>query len=317
MHIERFSVATPDGWLLEMHRGVRAGVQPGAPVIFVPGFGMNSWIFRYHPRGRSFMEALLDEGLDPWSVDLRGQSTTRAGPGANRSVGLADYAWTDLPTAFDHVARITGSDRVHAIGCSLGGALLYAYGCAVQDHRIDRLVTMGTPLRWTKASLLIRAFASLTPLMGWARPRGTRRLARVMLPVATRFVPGALSMYLNPRITDTRPALELVKTVEDPHPRVNRQLGRWIQKMDLEIGGTHIPDALECFDRPLLVVAGNGDRICPPENALSALDCVRGPAASMVVGHEHERVSHADLFISDIAPRRVFAPVARWLLEPA
>ncbi len=311
--VEHQQLVTSDGWVLQLHRGVRPGVAPGRPVLFIPGFGMNSYIFRYHPRGISFMEALLDQGLDPWSVDLRGQSTSSPRADAPRSIGLADYAFTDLPAAFDHVAAATGHARVHAIGCSLGGTLLYAYAGAVADHKLDRLVTMGTPLRWTKGSLVTKAFATLTPLMGWVQPRGTRQLARLALPVASRLVPGALAIYLNPRLTDTRPAAQLSRTVEDPHARVNKQLGRWIQRVDMQIGGHDVTAGLRAFDRPLLVVAGNADRICPPENALAALDAVSGPGDSLVIGHDDERVSHADLFIADLAPERVFGPVGRWL----
>lgn len=314
--VEHHQITTTDGWTLEVHRGRRAGTLPGTPVLFVPGFGMNSYIFRFHPRGRSFMEVLLDAGLDPWSVDLRGQTSSAPRAGASRSVGLADYAFTDVPAAIDFVARKTGYERIHAVGCSLGGALLYAYGGTVPEHRIDRLVAMATPLRWTKGSLVTKAFATLMPLMGWMTPRGTRQMARLALPVASRLVPGALSIYLNPAITDTSRAGRLAKTVEDPHPRVNRQLGRWIQRVDLQIGGRDIREALGTFDRPLLVVAGNADRICPVENAMAALDATVGPGESLVVGHGDERVSHADLFVSDLAPERVFAPVARWLLDP-
>jgi pimeloyl-ACP methyl ester carboxylesterase len=313
MFVEHHTVTTPDGWTLQMCRGVREEGVHGVPVVFVPGFGMNSWIFRYHPRGRSFMEVLLEHGLDPWSVDLRGLSTAKARAGAPKAAGLADYAYMDLPSAFDYVARTTGHERVHGIGCSLGGAVLYAYGSTLPKQRLDRLVTMATPLKWTRATPLVRVFGMLTPVIGLARLRGTRGMARMALPVVSRVIPGVLSVYLNPEITDISGARDLARTVEDPSPRVNRQIGRWIQRQELEIGGTNIHDALHHFDRPLLVVAGNADGICPPENAMAALEAVAGPGESMVIGHEDERVAHADLLVSDIAPERVFAPIARWL----
>jgi len=313
MFVEHHTVTTPDGWTLQMCRGMRDNGVSGPPVVFVPGFGMNSWIFRYHPRGRSFMEVLLDHGLDPWSVDLRGLSTSRRRAGAPKVGGLADYAYMDLPSAFDHISYTTGFDRVHAIGCSLGGAVLYAYGSTLPCQRIDRLVALATPLKWTRATPLVRAFGMLSPVIGLARLRGTRAIARVALPVVGRVLPSALSVYLNVEITDISSTRDLARTVEDPNPRVNRQIGRWIQRQELEIGGTNILDALHHFDRPLLVVAGNGDGICPPENAMAALEAVAGPGESLVIGHRDEHVAHADLLVSDIAPERVFAPIARWL----
>lgn len=314
LEVETHQVSTPDGWTLPLHRAVSPGT-PGKPVLFIPGFGMNAYIFRYHPRGLSFMQALLDEGFDPWSMDLRGHTAASRGAGAPEHVDLSDHAFVDLPTGFDYVARVTGHDRIHGVGCSLGGALLYAYGGAVPDQRLDRLVAMGTPLRWTKASLVVKAFATVSPLLSFYKPRGTRHFARLGLPVVRRLLPGALAVYLNPRITHTTPANALSRTVEDPEPLVNRALGRWIKRTDLDIGGVNITRALRSFHRPLLVVAGNGDRICPPETALAALEYVAGPADSLVVGRRGEHVSHADLFISDIAPLRVFRPIARWLAD--
>ena len=313
LHVERHRVTTPDGWSLELHRGVRSGDAPGKPVLFVPGFGMNAFIFRYHPRGTSFMASLLDAGLDPWSVDLRGQTSAHARPGARTDIGLADHAFADLPAAFDFVARATGHDRVHAIGCSLGGALLYGYGGTLRDHRIDRLVTMGTPLKWTAPSAVVRGFARLGPLLG-VPVRGTRHAARAVLPIVSKLAPRLLSVYLNPALTHVGPARELSRTVEDPHPRVNRQLSRWIRHGDLLLDSVNVTEALRQFDRPLLVIVGSGDRICPPEVALAALEVAGGPTRSLRVGTDAEGVSHADLFIADMAEERIFRPVARFLL---
>jgi pimeloyl-ACP methyl ester carboxylesterase len=313
MHVERHTVRTTDGWSLELHRGVRPGQAPGKPVVFVPGFGMNSFIFRFHPRGGSFMESMLDAGFDPWSVDLRGQTSARPKPGVHAHIGLADYAFVDLPAAFDWIARHTGHARLHAIGCSLGGALLYGYGGVVPDHRIDKLVSMGTPLRWTTSSLVVSGFAAIAPLLGNFQLRGSRRAARLALPVAAKLVPWALGVYLNPRLTHTGPARELVRTVEDPHPRVNRQLAAWIRSKDLRLAGVDITDALARFDRPLLVLAGSADRICPAGNALAAVDIAGGPAQGLLIGDAEHPVAHADLFISDLAFERVFKPVADWL----
>ncbi len=275
---------------------------------------MNAFIFRYHPRGRSFMEHLLDLGFDPWSVDLRGLSTAKPPPG-RPTWGLADQAFVDLPATFRWISRHTGHERVHAIGCSLGGALLYGYGSAVAEHRIDRLVTMGTPLRWTTASNLVAAFSRLAPLFGQLRMPGTRHLARWLLPVGVKAAPKLMSIYLNPALTNTDDASELSRTVEDPDPAVNQELARWIRDRDLTLGGVNVSTSLRNFHRPLLVVVGNGDRICPPEVALAAVDLAGGPTRALRVGTDAERVAHADLFISDLAPERIFTPIANFLRE--
>lgn len=281
-------------------------------MLFVPGFGMNSFIFRFHPRGGSFMQRLLDAGLDPWSVDLRGHTSSKGRTGTEAPT-LSGFAFVDLPATFDFIARTTGHDRVHAIGCSLGGALLYAYAGSVPDHRVDRIVSIGSPLRWIEKSPVVRAFARLSPFAPSASLRGTRRLARIALPIATALAPGAMGFYLNPELTWTKPVRELVRTLEDPHPLINAELAQWIRRGDLHLGDINVTEVLANVDRPLLVIVGAGDRICPPSAALVALDIARGPTASLLVGSEREPISHADLFISDVSPERVFQPVARYL----
>ena len=312
MHVVRSTVRTDDGWMLPLARGIDPDRAPGRPVLFVPGFGMNSHIFRFHPRGRSFMAHLLDHGLDPWSVDLRGQSTTTA-PGKRAAIRLADHAFSDLPAAIDHIAQVTGFDRVSAIGCSLGGTLLYAYA-GRGPHRLDRLVTMGTPLTWTETSAVVRSFARLGPVLGrMPKLRGTRGMARVGLPLASRVARRPLGVYLNPELTHTGPAWQLSRTVEDPEPRVQAALAAWIRDGHMRLDGHDVTAGLRSFDRPLLVVAGHADRICPPSAALAALDHATGPKRSLIVGSDAERVAHADLFIADLAPERIFPPVARFL----
>lgn len=319
MHVEHHTVTTHDGWRLQLHRGMPdiGAPSPRRPVVFVPGYGMNGWIFRYHPledRGvPSFMRSLLAKGLDPWSVDLRGSSTSVPTARAPR-VRLADQAFVDLPAALDAVAEISGHDRVDAIGCSLGGALLYAYGGGVSSHRLRRLVTMGAPLRWER-SPLTTAMQLFGPTLGAIPVRGTRRFTRLALPVASVLAPRLLSLYLNPAITRTRPARKLTLTVEDPIPDVNREIARWMRHADLVLDGLHVTASLSALEAPLLVIVGSGDGICPPEVARSVQGRTGGPVDVVEIRHpDGHPVGHADLFISDIAPDLVYPRVAEFLL---
>ena len=52
---ERFLVDNHAGWRLGLTRFVPEGTPVGRPVVVIPGYGMNSFIFRYHPTGPSMM----------------------------------------------------------------------------------------------------------------------------------------------------------------------------------------------------------------------------------------------------------------------
>jgi pimeloyl-ACP methyl ester carboxylesterase len=349
-------VRTPDGWTLQLRRALRGGrAAAGPPVLLVHGYGMNASIFGFHPRGPSFLEHLYEAGLDPWTVDLRGTSTSigpsqtpvgpsraasgpsraapdpsqtpvgpsraasgpsRAASGPSRAVTLEEQAHIDLPAVLGHIAAATGSERVHAIGCSLGGALLYAHVGRDADHRVDRLVTMGSPLVWQDLSLPLRVFKRLGHVLGAVPLRGTRSAARAALPILARVAPDLLAFYLNPRLTFTGPAGALAATVEDPQPHINQALAAWMNTGHLTLDGHDVTAGLASFARPLMVVLAEGDGVVPPAASAAAATATAGPTRLLRVTHPEHRVSHVDLFIGDHVHDAVYAPVAAWLTAP-
>lgn len=310
--LESHALTTADGWQLPLLRAIwPGGPSRGKPVLLVPGYGMNSLIFHHHPRGTPLMGALLRAGFDPWTVDLRGAKATQALPYA-AAPRLADQAWVDLPAAIRYVLDRSGWSTLDAIGCSLGGTLLYAL-VGRRDAPIDRLVTMGSPLVWEDRSLLVRMFGHLAPMAAHIPVRGTRPAARVALPILGRIAPVLLSMYVNPRLTALHGSEQLVQGIENPIADVTARLGAWIREGHLRLDGHNVTDGLARFRKPLLVVYATGDGIVPPPTALAALRAVSGPADTLEVHHPQHRVSHVDLFLADLAPTHVYPGVAGWL----
>ncbi|MCS6912950.1 MAG: alpha/beta fold hydrolase [Myxococcales bacterium] len=316
MLTERLGATTRDGWRLDLKRTWSAAhLRPGSrPVLIVPGYGMNAFIFGFHPRGTSLERCLAEQGLEVWSVNLRGQGGScplrRDAPGPS----LRAHAEEDLEAALAAVLQHsrTGAERVDVIGCSLGGSLVYAHLALCPGHRVGALVAVGAPLRWVGVPRVVRLLAS-PQLVGALRLGGTRRLAAVGLRLAGR-VPGLLSVYMNPRHVDLAAAGQLVQTVEDPAPGTTRDIAQWVRSGDLWLRGINITEAMRRVDRPLLLVVSNRDGIVPEAAALSAAQVWGGPNVQVLrVGDEQDWFAHADLFIADAAPERVFAPMARWL----
>src|SRR5689334_17383536 len=133
MHADQYLVDNKAGWRLAMTCVRPEAPTAGArPVLIVPGYGMNSYIFGFHPRGPSMVECFATRGIETWTVDLRGQGRSIRARGTNR-YGLADLAIEDLGAAIAHVVAntATGSPTVDVIGCSLGTALLFAHVACV------------------------------------------------------------------------------------------------------------------------------------------------------------------------------------------
>lgn len=312
---------TEDGWRLHLTNTVSTRhLEPSRrPVVIVPGYGMNGFIFGFHPRGTSLTRHLAESGLEVWVANLRGQGRSAPLSEDAPPPSLRGYAEQDLTTVIRTVLERTSTtaDRVDILGASLGGSIAYAHMALERDARVGAVVTVGSPLRWVDVPLLLRLPFSSPRLAGLVRVNGARRLAGWALPVATR-VPGLLSLYMNISNVDLSAASQMIQTVEDPHPRVNSDIAKWLNARDMILRGVNITNALTARREPLLIVLANRDGIVPAAAALSVREAWGGTDLSTLkVGDDTGWYAHADLFVGHEAPIRVFDPIARWLRDRA
>ncbi|MGM0557556.1 MAG: alpha/beta hydrolase [Myxococcota bacterium] len=307
------------GWRLEIRRYHDAErLDPErAPIVMIPGYGMNSFILNFHPTGVSMVEHLCLDGFEVWTANLRGQGGSEMITGTQH-YGFRELSLTDVPLALDLAREETKTevDTVHGIGCSLGASVLYAYlAHHPKTHGLDSLVAIGGPLRWDDIHPLLRAAFSSTTLAGMLPIKGTRFAARALLPVLEK-VPQLLSIYMNASQIDLSQADELVKTVDDPNPYLNRQIANWIQQRDLMVAGLNVTEGVAAVEElPILCLLANKDGIVPESAALS-ISRAYDPdlVETMIVGGAGDDwYAHADLFISESARDEVFVPMASWI----
>jgi pimeloyl-ACP methyl ester carboxylesterase len=319
-------VRTADDWSLSLTQTwsperLRQGRRP---ILIVPGYGMNSFIFSYHPRGWSLEGWLVERGFEVFRVDMRGQGEARfRGHDSKRGerFRLEDLALTDLGATIAATLAHSqgGRDRVDVIGASLGGSLAFAHAVLEPSHRIGAIVAMGSPVRWVKIHPLLALAFKSPALVGQLRIKGARRLAEIALPQLARFTPWLLSVYMNPTITETAAAREMVRTVEDPNRFVNRQIADWVNARDLRLRArdgrvVSVGEGLRSVDVPLLCVIANGDGIVPRQTAIWPYETVASRDRTLLeVGDAEVELAHADLFVSNEAHRRVFEPLSQWL----
>lgn len=319
LEVQRHLAPNHDGWLLSLKRTIAPNHlrTDWRPLVIVPGYGMNAFIFGYHPRGRSMEAFLAEAGFEVWSVNLRRQGDSQR-VGGSRRLGLRELGLVDLGAAIDHILAhtSTGRRRVDLLGCSLGATLAFIQAALPPAPRVGAVVGMGGALRLSDMHPLLRlAFAS-PALVGLIPFRGTRRLAERALPLL-RHAPWLLSVYLHPEICDLSKASELARTVEDPCRHLNRELARWITGGDVVIDGRNLTEEWGRRVRaPLLSVVANGDGIVPRRAALSAHEHGRMEVRDVLeVGTDAVPIAHADLFISDHAEAWFFEPMAAWLAK--
>lgn len=315
MKAEPHLVDNRAGWRLSLTRFRAENGAKGRPVLIVPGYGMNSFIFGFHPNGASLVESLVERGLEVWTVDLRGQGRSIRARGSLR-YGIADLAIDDIGVAIRHVLASTGTgaQQVDLVGCSLGAALAFAHVACVPDAPVHAIVSMAGLVTWKDAHPLVRFAFGSPRVAGLVRFKNTRRLARVALPVLAKVAPSLLSIYLNHQSTDLTQAARMVQTVEDPHPVMNREIAEWIRRGDLVVRGVNVSRALERMRHPFMCVVAAHDGIVLPATARDMFDVIGSEEKELlVVGDDTLRIAHGDLFLCHGAQERVFAPIAAFL----
>lgn len=316
MKTDHYLVDNHANWRLGLTRFTGDTKPVGRPAIIIPGYGMNSFIFRFHPSGPSMVETFASRGLEVWTVDLRGQGRSIRAKGNNR-YGLANLAIEDLGAAIAHVLRHTQTDatEVDLVGCSLGTALAFGHVACVPKAPVRAIVALAGLVTWRDAHPLVRVAYGSPKLAGLVRFTNTRRLARFALPVLTKLTPSLLSVYLNEKSTDLSQVARLVQTVEDPHPMLNREIAEWIQRGDLILRGINVSQKLPLLTNPFLCVIANQDGIVLPITARHTFEKIGSTHKELIlVGDDREPVAHADLFLFKNARERVFAPTAEFLL---
>lgn len=316
VRIEHFWAPNGDGWILSLRRTYDDDAldKTRAPLLIIPGYGMNSFIFGFHPRGTSMEGYLAGRGFEVWSVDLRAQGRSRRDGGSSK-YRLDDLVLKDLFTGVHGVLEHTASSAqtVDAIGCSLGATMMFAYAVCVLDNHLGKMVSMGGPLRWVSMNPILRAAFSSPALVGKLPIIGTRRLASLALPLLSR-APWLLSIYLHPGIVDMTQAAQLIRTVENPNRHVNKDIAQWIKHRDLLIDGKNVCEGLRSVTNPLLTVLASADGIVPRETAMwPHLNIGAERRDLLEVGSYAVPIAHADMFVSDHAPELVFKPLADWL----
>lgn len=317
MKVLRHLIPNGAGW----HLGLTQTWDPAKldpkkpPVLIVPGYGMNSFIFSYHPNGVSLEGHLCEMGFEVWRADLREQgSSVRVGK--SPEYGLEELATVDLPAVVEAALDRTRTthDKIDVIGASLGGSLTMTYAVLNPDHKMRAIVAMGSPVRWIRVHPLVR-IAFVSPMLaGLVRVRGTRRFAERAMPLLVKHSPWLLSIYMNPELTDTTAIAEMVHTVEDPNRYINRELARWIKRRDLVVKGVNIAEKLRSVKTPFLCVLAHGDGVVPRETAAFSFHQIGSKDKELlIVGDELMRHAHADLFVSTEAHERVFRPISTWL----
>jgi pimeloyl-ACP methyl ester carboxylesterase len=315
---ERHSITTPDGARLALYRYAPTEPVPGRePVLMISGFGLNRQAIDYDAR-YSWARRYAEAGFDTWVLEVRGSGLSkRAGW---RDGSFDDYV-VDARTALQHILEATGAEKLHWVGYSLGGMLLYAAIGQVEGARVRSGVAIESPVSLKNYPLDASSHRALdlldrVPALHAIPYKLASRLAMPLLPLCYEGPMYGTWMNLANMDRSLLPGI-VYRTLDDvPSPLV-LQFRVWMTRETLTtMDGRHdyLAGLADCRV-PLLVVTGQSDfarrargvfdRLEGAEAPIEWVECLESKGFAADYGH-------ADLIFGQRAPEEVLPYALGW-----
>lgn len=310
---EKHHALTADGLRLALHRVPPASGR-GPAVILCHGLSSNHRGFHFPER--SLASWLAARGFDCWLPDLRGSGESESpGPGWT----LDDHVLRDVPAILEQVQRMNGGERVHWVGHSMGGMLLFCYGITHPDAPIARAVTVASALDYRLGETGYRSLLAWKPLLGKLSELPYGAIVHLLAPLLAR-VPSPLDAFqISHRNIEPALARRLHAVGFGSVPvSLLLSLATTFDERGL-CNGRRTVHYLEQTDRyriPTRLLAGGADRQVSVEAVRDTARRLGGPVDVVVPGREaggSEDYGHWDLILGRRAETEVWPAIASWL----
>ena len=301
-----------------LHHSVGAG----PPVVLAHGVSSNARFWDVQP-GASLVEYLVDAGYDVWNLDLRGHGHAlklSSGKRQRPDWDIDDYGQVDLPVAFAHIQAVTGVERVHFVGHSMGGMVLAVYLASEGDDALASAVMVGSPLDLRDPDLVVRLLTGggkIATVFGRIpTPMGAKSLALFKRELPLQFD----AMLHNPENVDRAVETVMLRSVVSPMTRGEiRQLSEMAHDAEFRSADGVLAwrHNLSDVQTPMLFLAGRADRVVSPERVLAYHDAVGTTDKAFVVLSKANGFSgdygHLDPCCSREVEQEVFPLIEMWL----
>ncbi|MCX7945092.1 MAG: alpha/beta fold hydrolase [Deltaproteobacteria bacterium] len=317
--LSEYLIDNKDGWELFIEKLIdnKKFDRSLSPALLIPGYGMNSFIFNYHPNGKSLAKYIADKGFEVWMVNFRQMGRSKCYDDMRyERYSLYDIAKYDLYSTVSFIKEVTSSKRrdIHFLSCSLGASIGFIYFAFFGEEDIRSFTNLGGPLRWIRIHPFIRTLFYSSTILKNIKIKRARELAKRLLPLIGKTP--ILSIYLHSEHIDMSKADEFVETVENPNRFINAEIAQWMKQKDLIYEGKNITHEFNKFSKPLLCLIANADGIVPPETVRFPLYIASSKIKDeMIIGNETIKFAHADLYISRYAQKMFFEPFSEWLTK--
>lgn len=317
-------VRTRDDWRIALYHYPAASRRFETPILLCHGLGANRFNFDLGPEV-SLARYLQEEGFDVWSMDLRGRGNSGRCARGERCSGnthvFDDYAREDAGAAVRHVLGETGASRVHWIGHSMGGLVLYAFLQGEEAESIASGVAIASPGSYAHMGRTSLSHVLFYVLRVFPRIH-LSFLAAGLAPLIARIRFPGEAFFLNRDNVETETVeRSLCYLVADVSRGEIHQFLDWMKSGDFRTydKGTSYEQNFRKVRRPLLLIAGAKDYLVPPASVAAAYDRIASDRKDfLVLGRDQgqeEDYGHGDLLMGKNVRREVFPRILEWLVS--
>lgn len=288
------------------------------PVLLIYALINRPYVMDLYP-GRSFVEALLQQGFDVFLLDWG-----TAGP-EDRGLKFDDYVLDYIPGAVRKVLRLAGTEQLSVVGYCIGGVLSLLYAALHADGPLRNLVLLATPVDFKDADLytvwLNPAHLDVDEMVDtWGNipPEAIGYASKLLKPVANWVRPyqGLAERHHDDKFV--RHWLAINRWVEDNTPFPGEAFRQWIKafyqenrlvKGELTLRGR--PVKLSRVRANLLNIVATEDHIVQPSQSLLTTELVGSSDRELF----SVKTGHVSIMTGSQGPRIVYPKVAQWLGE--
>lgn len=266
--------------------------------------------------GRSFIQNLLNEGLDVYLIDW-GYPT-----GADKYLNLDDYVNGYMDNAVQWIKSNTGSEQVNLTGVCMGGTFCVMYA-ALHPEKIRNLITLATPTRFDIDDAVLFLWArgfdldKLTEVSGNLPGDLANILYLLVSPVATvnKYIQ-FFDIVEDPKLVST--FLRMEKWIFDSPDMAAEAFKEWIRDLlqqnlliqnRLMLGDQTVN--LENITCPLLNVYGKSDYLAPPSSAKPLSKAV-GSKDVTTLGVD---TGHVGIFVGSTSYKTIIPKIVKWVKD--
>jgi pimeloyl-ACP methyl ester carboxylesterase len=293
-------------------------VLPGAPpVILCHGLGSNRHTYLL-PAQRNIVHMLLEGGWDVWLAELRGHGQSKAGVDWERPWDVDDYI-SDARSFAAFVSDQASGALVHWIGHSLGGIVGIAMASLQQPPPLASIIAVASSFFYSdsvfrKLSFLLPAITSLSFL-----PADS--IMRAQSHLSFRFVSNYCDSVMAWR-SNVHPDVGrslLASNFEPISKKVTLQLATGMAEAGiLHREGEPFSSGLINCRIPMLLIAGDQDKQCPPHSVRRLFELLPRSAACtyQCFGKDQgclDHYGHFDLLIGLRVEHEVFPSMRAFL----